>query len=1139
MLGDDALACLRDLKRWLKSYDEKLNRLDVARCLAEAKLVTGDLLPILASWPEDRSNDKLKARVALACLELLVPLTWPMEIDREMTMNHHRHTPYLQQAQVIYKAGVLSWDTCSILRQAVRIGLPSIALPREERTPRDEGIIKLLLYFLRNVAVVRQVPNLPSQGLEMEVSRSATIEGFRGQDVFALLLTICSNMGEDFSLQDVIVLEILFNLIKGVDVKKLWMTQAQRKHQDVSDLKSTLAAEKDMFREAKKTAPSRHNRFGTMIWVKRQDDKTSALSGQDNLKDGRALFNMDTSKKWSKPKGKQKDTEHTIHDFDRFEDLTDSATEKLRNFVEEFLDSGFNPLFTHLRKAIEREAERLLDVNYRQFFYTVAWFLEAERTRREAQKNETQRPSNVTNDFGVESYALVAAVLNQETFITLNRYMQNSLDNKEWQDLNASMRCFTQILLTVQEMAQSPLDEDQEIADNIQNRIFYEETTHDRITTILRGYKDQGFGYLDACTELSHVFLRMLERYSKDNVDLTVRSKRRAKRKRKEEKRAQNPEAENQDEESENEDVVDAVQVSKERKFDFNRFAAKFATQGSVDTFVALLAYFKELSGEQLKRAHRFFYRVAFKQEQAVLLYRVDIVALIYRLVKGPDGLNVSNGLYREWSEFSRQLFKKMLKKLETRPELMVEMLFSKINSTLYYLEYGHEKQTISMTRAPAELEIKPAPGRDVKEQIGIVVTVLLKEEQGELVKWMKDVLKKAIDERQLFESDAQARMAALIMDAEKTDEQLQEVETGTASYITVRAMSEDIKLAIFKNAKLKLLMRLCKFEILGLEDVLGATWIVPGALTSEQLSEFRSAIEEYEGTPWVGDHQDDAAEDMFRRVRNANNGTKARYDSDDEGEARRDNFIDDSEGNDDVEDFMFPDNVRIKPKKDARSVMEQIKAKRKKRKRGSDDEGGEVDDELANEKRKARSAKEDERRRKIKSELYVRDSDEESDEEADKEFFRKEEELRKKQEENIRKQMALGIETAAKEGKAKKKAKITETDQRAMVEEDDDLAMDDGETATATGSSQVAGREVEDEEGSGHETETPLSSQKEQDEDETEKESRALREMQQPRVAVDLRRKHVDLDDDEEEVVSSAPRRRTGGFIVDSDDDE
>ena len=44
VLGDEALACLKDLKRWLKGYDEKLSRLDVARCIAECRLVTGDLL---------------------------------------------------------------------------------------------------------------------------------------------------------------------------------------------------------------------------------------------------------------------------------------------------------------------------------------------------------------------------------------------------------------------------------------------------------------------------------------------------------------------------------------------------------------------------------------------------------------------------------------------------------------------------------------------------------------------------------------------------------------------------------------------------------------------------------------------------------------------------------------------------------------------------------------------------------------------------------------------------------------------------------------------------------------------------------------------------------------------------------------
>ena len=66
-MGDDALACLKDLKKWLKLHDEKANRLDVARCLAEANLVNGDLLEILAAWPEDATEDKLKSKIALAC----------------------------------------------------------------------------------------------------------------------------------------------------------------------------------------------------------------------------------------------------------------------------------------------------------------------------------------------------------------------------------------------------------------------------------------------------------------------------------------------------------------------------------------------------------------------------------------------------------------------------------------------------------------------------------------------------------------------------------------------------------------------------------------------------------------------------------------------------------------------------------------------------------------------------------------------------------------------------------------------------------------------------------------------------------------------------------------------------------------
>lgn len=1162
---------LRDLKRWLKLYDEKTNRLDVARCLAEANIVRGDLLPILSTWKENAKNEKAKARIALACLELLVPLTWPLE-QEEMTVNHHRHTPYILQAQVKYKAAVLHWEATAVLRQTIRIALPALAMKREERTNRDEGIIKLMLYFIRNIAVIRQIPNLPSQGLDTEVSRSSTIEAFRAQDLFALLLTICSNMGEDFNLQDVIILEIIFNLIKGVNVEKLWMTQTQRTKTGISDLRETLAAEKAMHMEAKKNEWSRHGRFGTMIWVKQDDKQMKAVSGQDNLKSHKtAMFNVDNNKKWNKPLQKRKDLDHSMHDFNQKESLSGPASEQLRNFAEEFLDSGFNPLITHLRKAIEREAERLLPINYRQFFYVVSWFLRAERVRRERKLADAK--SKAVTEFDPESYTLVAAVLNQETFITLNRYMQASYDEKSWQDLNASMRCFTEILLTVQDMAQSPLEEDQEIAENIQNRIFYEETTHDRVRLLLSGYKDQGLGYLDACTELAHVFLRMLERYSKENVDLQIRSKRKARRKRKEAQQKESGDnAENEDQESENEDMVDTVQVSKERKFDLKRFTAKFVTQSSVDTFVSLLTYYRDLSVEQLKRVHRFLYRVAFKQEMAVLLYRVDIVALLYKLMEGPEGLDKKNVTHGDWAEFSKQLFRKMFRKLDTRPELMVEMLFSKIPGTLHYLEYGRDKQVSTSTRAPAELEVKNAATRDRKEQIGIVVTVLTRDHKQSLIEWVKGIVHKAYDERIGWEAEAEARKASA-EDAARTDDTapsqpLIEMPAAAPSYISVVPPTDEIKIAMFKNARLRLLMNLCgmNMEINDAADTLDAIWIIPSWISASHLEDSQAAIQQYMETQWQPQNEEDNPEDFLRRVRKETTRQANVQDDEDTGEARRDNFIDDSEGEDgplpEEEEFLFPDN----PRKKRNKILEQLKEKRaKKRKRGSDDEGEDDDSEdeaTRNERRRKRQEAALARRRKFKSEAYIRDSDDESDEEKDKLFFAAEEELRKRQDARVKMQMSVGGsgETVVDEEALKRRKKMVERLQGAGEDDnqDEDIDMDaneDDEDSIAAASSQLRRKDKTTDAESEAESTPPSSPLAEEDSDR----SRALKELAQPksvsrttrpskmqaRLGIVAANEDSDSDlelESEDEIVpirTVTQSRSRGGFVIDDDDDE
>lgn len=701
----------------------------------------------------------------MASVELLVPLTWPMEKnDSQMTVNHHRHVPYIQLAQSSYKRAILDSQSKTILRTAVRIGLPSIAIPMSERTTRDEGIIKLILYLFRNLSII----STSGESKEGPTSRSATIEAFHHQDVLALILTICSNMGEDFNTQDMVILELLFHLLKGVSPEKLFMDQAQLQKHGSNELGALLAKEKNMHRSYAKNAPSRHNRFGTMIWVKRDEPgKVSTVSGQDSLKDGQhALSKMDQSKKWNRPKQRSREVEKANDRFDVPVTLTNNANTHLRAFIEEFLDSGFNPLFNHVRRAIEREADRVFEIHTQQFFYLISWFLEAERVRRWKKHDAEKKSKNnkIAETFEADSFALVASVLTQETFVLLNRFIQDRLDMKAWREVNAGTMCFTQILLIVQDMAESSLEEDQEIAENIQNRIFYEETTHDRIIAILRGYKDQGFGYLDSCTELSHVFLRMLERYARENVDLQVRSKRRARKKRKQKAAAASNDgdadaaANDDDGGSEMEDVAEAERVSRERKFDFNRFASKFMTQSCIDTFVAFTKFYSDLNTEQLKRAHRFFYRVAFKQELSVMLFRIDIFALFNRMVKGPEPLDRTSPIFAEWDELVRQLIKRMVKKMQERPELAVEMLFSKIPSTVFYLEYGYEKQTMSSKpRAPATLEVRGAMTRE--EQIGVVVAALY-ENKLESVDWVTKVLSTAASERQSWEAESAARRA-------------------------------------------------------------------------------------------------------------------------------------------------------------------------------------------------------------------------------------------------------------------------------------------------------------------------------------------------------------------------------------------
>lgn len=66
VLGDDALGCLKDLKKWVKFYGSS-KKLDALRCIADTNLVSLDICQILGQFREGEENDKMKSRLALNC----------------------------------------------------------------------------------------------------------------------------------------------------------------------------------------------------------------------------------------------------------------------------------------------------------------------------------------------------------------------------------------------------------------------------------------------------------------------------------------------------------------------------------------------------------------------------------------------------------------------------------------------------------------------------------------------------------------------------------------------------------------------------------------------------------------------------------------------------------------------------------------------------------------------------------------------------------------------------------------------------------------------------------------------------------------------------------------------------------------
>jgi len=190
-------------------------------------------------------------------------------MDDRITYNYHRHLPVLQHAQESYKRTILQHPSHAILTNCIRIVLPSCLTLLKERTNRDEGIIKLVLYLFRNLSRIDKSLGA-DENLSNEISRETLILSFYKEGVFQLFLTVASGIGSSFDSEDVLILENMYYLIRGLNIEHIYDEQEEHLVKQQHELEKLLKLEDGLRKIGAKSSTTRHNKFGTTVWLKRK-----------------------------------------------------------------------------------------------------------------------------------------------------------------------------------------------------------------------------------------------------------------------------------------------------------------------------------------------------------------------------------------------------------------------------------------------------------------------------------------------------------------------------------------------------------------------------------------------------------------------------------------------------------------------------------------------------------------------------------------------------------------------------------------------------------------------------------------------------------------------------------------------------
>ncbi|WFC99773.1 Topoisomerase 1-associated factor 1 [Malassezia yamatoensis] len=840
-LGDDCLGmcipdteCLRDLRRLWRQDDSDSSRA-VARVFAELGTLHNDLVPILL---HTAGTGEKENKIALACskytnlyvADLMTALTWPIDWNAEVHDIVNREEEEdgvlsklvgLRSMQVQYKASILRVrakeprlsDRCVIGCVMHHLLLPALSRPKADRSERDTGVIGMCLHLFRNLSAIRDpVAHTTSSAtiLANTTLQSLLVEQLDQNYVLDTLMMLASCADtKEYELWSPVTADCIYQLYVGSNVIDI----ATISPVDVQGTSHALSASLDSEAKEKRrlTNNARHSRFGTTIQFRAQDGSFRVARQQAALTEPIKDLEQGIADR-GRRKVSRRRRAYERGDPQHHTAWTHTARKSLRRWADRFMQDGaFQTLEQQYLRDIHAERERVgdLDTARCKAMQIAAFFLDYFRARRATDTNKWD-------------FSLIASWMEPWAFRLARSRAAMSMEAKQWYEFVAAIRLWTSLLNALQALTHGTTEQRQ-VADHLQNTLYYDGDLLDTSLQVMHAYSAQSFACLEAVLDFAYTMPRLLEKHASQHEYLFVKQR---------------------------QNTSDEDTTRSERLFRFQTYQRAMATTKLAHLCTQYLMRWSDSAqpAVMLPRLASVTHRLVVKAERPGLFFTAKTRQVWIRLLRGGE-------------QPIRALDGKAFGILEKLAHY-ISRQFSKLDST--------SKEALDANRAaprapkankvPAEICVRPE--LEHSEQIGVAVGLLAEEHKLAEVAWLKFHLELASAERKaLMAHDPEA-------DPEAPSTEIQDR--------FLEHHSEEIRTGMTYDPVLKLLLRL-----VGLEphvDCENWRWNVPKNCTPAALDRDGRIIDQYLAQPLL---MEGDLRDYVRRVRAPRERTAASEEDD------------------------------------------------------------------------------------------------------------------------------------------------------------------------------------------------------------------------------------------------------------------